>query len=109
MSLVEPTPARAQTHELITAAVPSTPLVMRVTAYCLRGYTASGWWVRPGAIAAPRGWAFGTRLYVDGYGYGTVLDRGGAIGYGRLDVWMPSCYNAIQWGVRYVNVWRVYR
>ena len=77
----------------------------RVTAYCLRGRTASGWWVGPGTVAAPRRLPFGTRLWVQGYGAGVVRDRGGAVGPGRLDVWFASCWRARQWGVRHVRVW----
>ena len=71
------------------------------------GLTASG--TRPtwGTISAPRARAFGTQLYVDGYGLGTVEDRGGAIYGRRLDIWLPDCQAAREWGVRWRLVYRV--
>lgn len=78
--------------------------VYRVTAYCLRGRTASGRYVHYGSVAAGRQIPIGTQLYVPGYGYGVVEDRGGAIYGNRLDIWMPNCRQAMVWGVRYVSV-----
>lgn len=57
---------------------------------------ASGKEVYPGMLAAPKTYTFGTKIYLDGLGIGTVDDRGGAIvssgsrGYDadRLDIWM---------------------
>lgn len=83
---------------------------MQVTAYgpgCgASGRTASGTWPRLGTAAAPRNLAFGTRLWIEGYGYAVVEDRGGAIWGNRLDVFM-DCRSAIQWGRRWVLVYRV--
>ncbi len=57
---------------------------------------ASGKAVYPGMLAGPKTYAFGTKVYLEGLGVGTVDDRGGAIvssgsrGYtsDRLDIWM---------------------
>lgn len=68
------------------------------TAYCDTGYTASGTWTKWGTVAATL--PFGTRVYVPGYGNGTVLDRGGAVGPGHVDLYMPNCGQADNWGVR---------
>src|SRR5579884_115410 len=68
------------------------------TAYCQTGYTASGSWTSWGTVAATL--PFGSRLYIPGYGDGTVLDRGGAVGPGHVDLYMPSCQEAIDWGAR---------
>ena len=73
-----------------------------VTAYCLTGVTASGAWTHPGTMAATL--PFGTRLYVPGYGSGTVQDRGGAIGPGHVDLYMASCGAALQWGARVMPI-----
>ncbi len=56
-------------------------------------------------IAADENIPFGTILYVEGYGAGTVLDRGGAIEEARLDVIMSSEGAAWEWGRRTVQVW----
>ena len=40
---------------------------------------ADGTAVHPGMIAAPKSYAFGTRIQLPGIGIGTVNDRGGAI------------------------------
>lgn len=83
---------------------------MVVTAYACPphcGLTASGVLVGPGSIAAPASIPFGTQLCIDGWGCGTVTDRGGDITEGRLDVWMPSHAAALQWGWRTVAVSRL--
>jgi len=75
------------------------------TAYCLRGYTASGTYVGPGTVAVdPRVIPLGTRLYVSGYGYATARDTGGAIRGNKIDVWFPSLGQCYQWGYRNVTV-----
>jgi 3D (Asp-Asp-Asp) domain-containing protein len=73
--------------------------------------TASGVMARSGTIAADTSlYPFGTVLYIEGYGYGRVEDRGGAIKGARLDLWFPSHRAALAWGRRKqtpVKVWRV--
>lgn len=66
------------------------------------GLTASGTMAHPGTIAADtRYYPMGTLLYVPGYGYGTVEDRGGAIrGRHRLDLFFPTHQEAQLWGRR---------
>ncbi|MBE5819752.1 MAG: hypothetical protein E7310_02885 [Clostridiales bacterium] len=86
--------------------------VYKVTAYCAcmsccgktNGITASG--TRATAnrtVAAPRTFAFGTQMVINGQTY-TVEDRGGAITGNRIDVYMDSHSEALAWGVRYLNV-----
>jgi 3D (Asp-Asp-Asp) domain-containing protein len=44
-------------------------------------------------------------MYVPGYGWGTVEDRGGAIkGPNRIDIFYDSHTEALQWGRRKVHV-----
>ncbi len=66
------------------------------------------WYFVPqdGTIAADtKFYPFGTRMYVPGYGWGTVEDRGGAIkGPGRIDIFYDTHYEALQWGRRNVHV-----
>lgn len=59
-----------------------------------------------GTIAADtRYYSFGTRMYVPGWGWGVVEDRGGAIkGPNRLDLFYKSHDQALKWGRRNVDV-----
>ncbi len=61
---------------------------------------------RDGTIAADtRYYRFGTRMYVPGYGWGRVEDRGGAIkGPERIDLYMDSHSRARRWGKRRLPV-----
>ncbi|RLF48212.1 MAG: peptidoglycan-binding protein, partial [Thermoplasmata archaeon] len=47
---------------------------------------------------------FGTMIEIPGYGTVPVLDRGGAIKGDRLDVFFPTEKQALQWGVKYLDV-----
>lgn len=80
---------------LVTAYAPSCG-DSGLTFYGLR----TGW----GTISAPQSIPAYTRLAIDQYGEGVVTDRGPAITEGRLDVWMPTCRQALQWGRRLVRV-----
>lgn len=73
---------------------------MEVTAYCYTGSkTASGTWPKAGTVAADTSvLPFGTKVYIPGYGIGTVEDRGGEIRGARLDVYLPTRAAAIEWG-----------
>ena len=69
------------------------------------GLTASGKRVRRGTIAADTSvYPFGTIVYIEGYGYGRVEDRGGAIKGKRIDLFFPSHRRALEWGRRKVRV-----
>lgn len=60
------------------------------------------WLRQDGTIAADTDYyPFGTRMRVPGYGWGMVLDRGGAIkGPDRLDLYFDSHQEALAWGRR---------
>jgi 3D (Asp-Asp-Asp) domain-containing protein len=109
---------------------------MEVTAYCTckkccgryaRGITASGKKAQGKMIAAPKKYSFGTQMYVEGYGWAQVQDRGGAIReagamlpkglkvgttkipqrilkYDKIDLLMPSHGEALKWGKQIKNV-----
>jgi len=64
------------------------------------------WFSRDGTIAADtRYYKFGTRMYVPGYGYGIIEDRGSAIkGPTRLDLFYSSHSNALEWGRQHIFV-----
>lgn len=69
-------------------------------------HTATGARVGQGSIAVdPSVIPLGTRLYVDGYGYGVANDVGGAIKGNAVDVYFPSDADCRRWGVRTVNVY----
>lgn len=46
----------------------------------------------------------GTRVYVEGYGYATAEDIGGAIKGNRIDIHLPTKKEAYDWGVREVSI-----
>ena len=86
--------------------------VYKVTAYCAcmqccgktNGLTASGTHATANrTIAAPKTFAFGTKVVINGVTY-TVEDRGGAIQGNRIDIYMDTHSEALQWGVRYLEV-----
>lgn len=84
----------------------------KITAYCScskccgksTGRTASGTTATAGrTVAAPANFAFGTKLNIGGHIY-TVEDRGGAIKGNKIDIYVSSHSEALQWGVRYLPV-----
>ena len=73
------------------------------------GETASGSMARKGTIAADTSvYPFGTVMFIEGYGYGRVEDRGGAIKGAHIDLYFNSHQDALEWGRRQkkVGVWR---
>ena len=96
---------------LLTVLVPPSTMNMEVTAYCgcekccgshADGITASGYKLQDGdkVIAAPKSFAFGTKICIPGYGLASVEDRGGAITGNRIDVYFHTHEEALQWGRR---------
>ncbi len=83
----------------------------RATAYCLKGRTAMGGSVRRGIVAAdPRVLPLGSRIQLSAGSYSgtyTVADTGGAVKGRKLDIWMPSCVEAVRFGRRNVMVSRL--
>lgn len=72
------------------------------------GLTASGTRARLGTIAADtRLYPFGTVMYVPGYGYGVVEDRGGAIRGQKIDLFFRTHQQALEWGRQHkdVRIW----
>jgi len=93
----------------------TTERIMEVTAYCpcekccgkyADGITASGYVIQPGDkfTAAPADIPFGTMIDIPGYGRVPVLDRGGKIGSGRLDVYFDSHDVALKFGRQILTV-----
>ena len=86
--------------------------VYKITAYCpcskccgkTSGRTASGTTATAGrTVAASSKFAFGTKLNIGGHVY-TVEDRGGAINGNKIDIFVNTHAEALQWGVRYLSV-----
>jgi len=86
--------------------------IFKVTAYCAcskccgkqTGITASGTRATAGrTIAASSQFGFGTKLLINGNVY-TVEDRGGAIQGNKIDIYMDTHAEALQWGVKYLPV-----
>jgi 3D (Asp-Asp-Asp) domain-containing protein len=91
---------------------------MRVTGYCpcsqccgefSDGITANNHRIQPGDtfVAADRSYRFGTKMVIPGYNVGRVvqvMDRGGAIKGNRLDLFFHTHQQALQWGVRHLDV-----
>ncbi len=72
------------------------------------GQTASGSMARYGTIAADtRLYPFGTIMYVEGYGFGRVEDRGGAIKGQSIDLYFRRHQQALDWGrqTKRVKIW----
>jgi len=73
------------------------------------GMTASGVEAKRGTVAADTSiFPIGTLVYVPGYGWGRVEDRGSAIKGNRLDLFFDSHREALKWGRQQVDVkvWR---
>ena len=82
------------------------PVVFESTAYTWTGCrTASGSWPSRGTIATdPRVIPLGTELYIEGYGPAVAADTGGAIQGQRIDLYMDTKHECLQWGRRKVEV-----
>ncbi len=71
----------------------------RITAFCDHGYMADGNWTHLGAAGGAWWLPLGSIVRVEGWGDVIVEDRGSAP-Y-TLDLWVPRCDQAWDWGVRY--------
>jgi 3D (Asp-Asp-Asp) domain-containing protein/peptidoglycan hydrolase CwlO-like protein len=80
-------------------------LTVSSTGYCLRGTTATGIPVAWGVVAVdPQVIPLGTRMFVPGYGEGVAADTGSAVTGHIIDLWFPTCTQAITWGRRTVTI-----
>lgn len=74
-----------------------------VTAYCLTGIMANGQKVHEGSIACPRRYKLGTEMVILGKTR-QCHDRLGKKYDNRIDIWMPKCSNAINFGKQKLKV-----
>ncbi|MDX9872707.1 MAG: 3D domain-containing protein [Clostridia bacterium] len=86
---------------------PKAVLAMEATAYTHTGNpTFTGVYPQVGAIAVdPRVIPLGTRMWVEGYGYGIAQDTGGLIKGHIIDVFMDTEAECRHWGRRQVKVY----
>jgi len=80
---------------------------VRATAYSQPGGTTSvGYSVGRGVIAVDPGVIpYYSRMWVEGYGWGSALDTGGAIVGNRVDLYFDTEAEALAWGVRNIIVY----
>lgn len=92
---------------MAVSAVPST-MSVKATAYCDRGTTQSGTKARTGIVAAdPKVLPVGTVLRIlDGAHAGvyTVMDTGSAVKGRKIDIFIPDCARAEQFGLKTLRV-----
>ena len=81
-------------------------IIFEATAYTWTGCrTATGIWPSRGTIATdPRVIPTGSKLWVEGYGEAVAADTGGAIKGQRIDLYMDTKHECLQWGRRKVEV-----
>jgi len=96
-----PPPPRA-----VARAGPPDGTVFRLSFYCLAGSMSSGKQVYYGAAAADASvFPLGTVVEVAEWGIFVIEDRfGWDAGQNRLDIWVPSCAEAIRYGIKYAPV-----
>lgn len=82
-------------------------LYAQASAYTYTGRnTASGTAPAVGTVAVdPAVIPIGSRLYIEGYGYATAWDTGGAVRGNRIDLFMEDRAQCIKWGVRNVKLY----
>jgi len=80
---------------------------MESTAYTYTGNrTATGVYPAVGMVAVdPKVISLGTKMYIEGYGYATATDTGGAIKGNKIDVFLETYSQCMDWGRRSVKVY----
>ena len=69
------------------------------------GITSDGTKAKKGIIAADISrYPYGTKMYVPGYGWGEVHDKGTAIKGDHIDIFFPDEKDAKAWGRQYLDV-----
>jgi len=81
-------------------------VTFEATAYTWTGHrTATGTWPSRGTVAVdPRVIPLGTELHIEGYGPAVAADTGGAIRGQKIDLYMDSKDECLQWGRQKVEV-----
>ena len=84
-----------------TSDGPPTQYFGTVSAYCDRGVMSDGQQTHAGVAAGASWIPLGSVVAVDGWGSVVIEDRGRP-GLFSVDLWMPTCWQAWQWGRRFV-------
>lgn len=69
--------------------------------------TSTGTYPQMGTVAVnPDRFPYGTEFYIPGYGEGVALDTGGAVRQdsSKIDIFMPTYDEAMEWGVQELEV-----
>ena len=84
---------------------PGSRMTVSSTGYCLRGRTSTGIPTGWGVVAVdPAVIPLGTRMTIPGYGEGVAADTGSAVRGAMIDVWFPTCAQALGWGHRVITI-----
>jgi 3D (Asp-Asp-Asp) domain-containing protein len=95
--------SKGWTKKMSRPLKPLEPVPVLLTAYCLSGTTRRGRYVRPGIVAADRK-LFPLSRYIELYagekylGRFLIDDTGSRIRGAHIDVWVPTCREAIIFG-----------
>jgi 3D (Asp-Asp-Asp) domain-containing protein/peptidoglycan hydrolase CwlO-like protein len=97
--------AGAPTPAPVPVPTSGNQLTVSATGYCLTGTTATGIPTSWGVVAVdPAVIPLGTRMSIPGYGEGVAADTGPAVRGAAIDVWFPSCSQALAWGRKTVTI-----
>ncbi len=99
-------PIHAEKFDLSNLTIAKT-YQMEATAYTYTGdLTATGVAPRVGLIAVdPRVIPLGSRVYIEGYGYAIAADTGGDIKGNKVDIFLESERESVNWGRRPVKLY----
>lgn len=100
-----PSPSPAPAPEPAPPPASGSRMIVYSTGYCLRGTTATGIPTGWGVVAVdPAVIPLGTRMYIPGYGDGVAADTGSAVRGAMIDLWFPTCGQALGWGTRTITI-----
>jgi len=96
----------AATSVPASAQAPSGSGTFRVTAFCIHGPMRTGEYTRWGAVAVdPRVIPLYAQVDIAGTSRTfTALDTGGGVLGNHVDIWMPDCGDAINWGSQHRSI-----
>lgn len=83
--------------------------LFELTAYCQGTITSTGTTPKANHTIAvdPKVIPYGSKVYIEGYGFYVAEDCGGAVKGNIIDIYMPGYNNCIQFGRRHANVYIV--